>query len=114
MNELTILLMLIGGHAIGDYALQSDYIAIEKTKSLYILFIHAMIWTVTISVIWIILGNTLTLVKILFVLLLPHVFMDYCKAQSKWFPKLIKNTNIQLAVDQSFHYIQLIVLLLVR
>ena len=111
INYITLGLLLIGAHAIGDYALQSEYIAREKTKSLYVLFIHAMIWTTVIVYMWAVCGYSLNPYQILVILFIPHFIMDYCKAQSKWFPKLIKNPKVQLTIDQSFHYMQLITLI---
>lgn len=114
MDHITMFLMLVGAHSIGDYALQSNYIAVEKSNSLYVLFIHAMIWTTLISLMWMFLDQQLSWQIILFALLVPHFLMDYSKAQSKWYPKLIRDPKLQLAVDQTFHYTQLIVLLLVN
>ncbi len=43
MIELTILWWLLVAHFIADYALQSEYIAMNKGKDDYVLFAHAMI-----------------------------------------------------------------------
>ena len=114
MNLMTMYLMLIGAHSLGDYALQSNWIAVEKGKSLYILYIHAMIWTTVVCLVSYVIGFQLGWVKILFILLVPHFIMDYFKAQSKWYPKLIGNEKVELAIDQCFHYVQLLIWLLVR
>lgn len=39
----TLFLLLLAGHALGDYALQSDYMAKEKANSLWVLLMHALI-----------------------------------------------------------------------
>ncbi|MGM0238492.1 DUF3307 domain-containing protein [Enterococcus sp. AZ103] len=111
MNYLTLYILLIGAHTVGDYALQSSYIAVEKTKSLYVLFVHAMIWTTTISVMWLVFGFSLDTKIIVGILLVPHFLMDYLKAQSKIFPKIVSNKKLQLVIDQSFHYIQILIFL---
>lgn len=107
MNYLTLYILLIGGHTIGEYALQSNWIATEKCKSLYVLFVHSMIWTTVISIFGLMMGFGIDSKMILFVLLVPHFIMDYTKAQTKWFGKLVPNSKVQLTIDQTFHYLQL-------
>lgn len=111
MNYLTLYILLVGAHTIGDYALQSNWIAMEKCKSLYVLFVHTMIWTTTVSIFGLLMGFALDAKMILGVLLIPHFIMDYTKAQSKWFGKVVSIPKYQLAIDQVFHYVQLAVLL---
>lgn len=113
MDFITLYLMLIGAHSLGDYALQSNWIAVEKGKSLYVLYIHAMIWTTVVCLMSCVIGFQLDWVKILFILLIPHFVMDYCKAQSKWYSNVIGNAKVELAIDQCFHYGQLMIWLLV-
>lgn len=43
------LIWLIFAHYIGDFALQSEWIAQNKSKYWYILFSHCMIWTAIMS-----------------------------------------------------------------
>lgn len=109
-NIATLFFILIGSHAIGDYALQTEYIAAGKTSSMYILFIHAAIWTFVITITWFMLGQTVTTNIVLWVLFIPHLLMDYTKAQSLWYARLIRDKDLQLAIDQLFHYVQLIIL----
>lgn len=113
MNFLSLLLVLIGAHAVGDYALQSDYIAKEKTKSFYVLFIHVNIWTFIIASVSYFIDLNINMTNVLFILWIPHLIMDYLKARNKKFKELIPNQSIQLLIDQSFHYIQLILFLLI-
>lgn len=110
---ITMFVMLVGAHAIGDYALQSEYIAREKTRDLYVLFIHATIWTFTVAMTGYVIGLPINLVHILFILWVPHFVMDYLKAQSKWFPSVVPDPKKQLTIDQAVHYFQLLVLLVV-
>lgn len=43
LEILTVFLLLLAGHALGDFALQSNYIATEKARSLWILLMHSLI-----------------------------------------------------------------------
>lgn len=106
---LSLYLLLILAHALGDYALQSDYIAKEKQQSLYVLFIHTMVWTCTIVIICFLAGYRPSTTLIIFTLLIPHALMDYAKVQSAWFITVFPNPKVQLAVDQVFHYTQLVI-----
>ena len=113
MEYFKLLMILVASHAIGDYALQSDYIAKEKAKSFYVLFIHVNIWTFIITSVSYFIGLNINMVNVLFILWIPHLIMDYLKARNKKFKELIPNQSIQLFIDQSFHYIQLILFLLI-
>lgn len=113
ISYITMFVMLVGAHAVGDYALQSEYIAREKTRDLYVLFIHATIWTFTIAMTGYLIGLSITLAHILLVLWLPHFVMDYLKAQSTWFPSIVPDPKTQLTIDQTVHYLQLLILLIV-
>lgn len=104
---ITLYFVLLGAHAVGDYALQSDYIAKEKQRSFYVLFIHAMIWTSTVLIACYIIGYRPSTALVIFSLLIPHILMDYAKARSAWYIMVFPNPKVQLAVDQTFHYTQL-------
>lgn len=109
MEALIILLL---AHFIGDYALQSDYIALNKGKDNYILFAHIAIWTFVITATTLLLGYSLFWYHILLVLLIPHFVADYIKAKNLlWCKKLSPKTS--LYIDQSIHFIQIIVLFLI-
>lgn len=109
MNYLYYVLILAMAHAIGDYALQSDYIAKGKQTDLYLLIIHVNIWTLTITTIAMLIGLAPSIEAIVLCLWLPHLIMDYLKAQSAWFLKVVPNTRTQFIIDQSVHYLQLFV-----
>lgn len=103
------LAILVMTHAVGDYALQSDYIAKGKQTSLYVLFIHVNIWTYIIVATTLFLGTPVKLGLIVVCLWVPHFIMDYLKAQSAWFLKTVPNQKTQLIIDQTVHYLQIAV-----
>ncbi|BBE37443.1 hypothetical protein PHIM1EF22_1700 [Enterococcus phage phiM1EF22] len=109
MSYFYYLAILVMAHALGDYALQSDYIAKGKQTSLYVLFIHVNIWTYIIVATTLFLGTPVKLGLIVVCLWVPHFIMDYLKAQSSWFLKVVPDTRKQFIIDQSVHYLQLFV-----
>ena len=109
MEALIILLL---AHFIGDYALQNDYIALNKGKDNYILFAHIAIWTFVMTITTIFIGYNIEWHIIILVLLIPHFVADYIKAKNLlWCKKLSPKTS--LYIDQSIHFIQIIVLFLI-
>ena len=74
----TVIILLLS-HFIGDYALQNDYIALNKGKNNYILFAHIAIWTFVMTItIW----YNIEWHIIILVLLIPHFVADYIKAKN--------------------------------
>ena len=103
------LLILLLSHFIGDYALQNDYIALNKGKDNYVLFAHVALWTFTVSATAIYIGLPLTTPIILGILLVPHFIVDYIKARNIFWCKHMKPTT-SLYIDQTIHAIQIIIL----
>ena len=98
INEL---FWLIFGHFLGDYALQSDWVAKTKKHDNYVLLAHSVIWTGTIAVILYYFGM-LSAWKVIF-LVGGHFIMDYIKCHSKkdiW------------KIDQFFHVMQLLIIVI--
>ena len=89
MIQLVINLVLC--HIFADYILQTDYIASNKGKSYYMLFIHCALYIVPF---YVVLGYTWHLIPV-FVL---HIIFDYLKA--------FKGKTV-LWQDQLIHYITL-------
>ena len=75
MSEL--LLFVVFAHYIGDFALQSEWVAINKATKWYVLFAHAMIWTGVISAVLYAFG-ALTVGKVA-LLLVGHIVTDKWK-----------------------------------
>lgn len=89
------ILELIFCHLIGDYVLQSDYIATTKGDNWYHLLVHCFLYCVPFYVAF---GVTWQL-PIVFVV---HVFVDALKARYK---------KINYTTDQILHYIILCIYL---
>lgn len=98
---INILFWLIFGHALGDYGLQTDWVAKNKKNDNYILLAHTIIYSGIISIILYYFG-ILAIWKVVF-LVGGHFIMDYIKCHSKkdiW------------KVDQVIHFLQLLVILI--
>lgn len=94
---------------VGDYPLQGEFLAQMKGKNFYLLFVHCAIWTGTVCVGLHLLG-ILVLWKIIF-LLVGHILIDYWKCHSK--DKELALT-VDLWIDQFLHFIQILVVGLIR
>lgn len=97
-----MLLKILFAHSLGDYFLQTDYLAINKGKDNYILCIHAILYTFAISLIF---GNEISQLWY-WLILLTHILVDYIKARGIT-PEIIGDKNA-LILDQIIHFLTLI------
>lgn len=98
---LETVIFVIFGHFIGDFALQSEWIAKNKGLYWYVLLAHGMIWTGVISGILLFFG-IFTLWKPVF-LLIGHISMD------KWKASKPPETWWYIYPDQLWHIIQCLI-----
>lgn len=92
MNEMIILVIC---HLIGDYVLQSDYIATTKGASWYHLFVHSALYSAPFMLVF---GPSDPRI---FGLFLTHLYIDAMKARYK---------KIGYVADQLLHYWVLVLL----
>ena len=85
MHELIILVLC---HLIGDYVLQSDYIAKTKGENWYHLFVHSALYCVPFIMVY-------GMVDACLHLFISHMIIDATKARYK---------SIGYVLDQAFHY----------
>lgn len=105
---LSLFLVLLGAHFIGDYALQSDYLAANKGKSLYVLTAHSAIWTFCIVMTAVFARGIATPAWVmLLVLFIPHFVIDKMKVRGLYFFSGLTPKSA-LAVDQLLHYAQIL------
>jgi hypothetical protein len=100
-------LVLLFAHLLADYPLQGDFLATMKGKNLIVLLTHAGIWTGTIATAWHLLGHDVNygLIISLFVI---HAILDYLKASNRFFYKKFDSLKGGLLIDQLFHVLQII------
>ena len=92
------LFWLVFSHFLGDYALQSEWMAKMKKSDYYVLFVHGVIWTGIVSAILLSFGS-LEWWKVGF-LLVGHLLCDAwkCKVGEEYWP-----------FDQLFHFFQILI-----
>ena len=100
-----MLLKLLMAHSLGDYFLQTNYLAMNKGKDNYILCIHAILYTFAVALIF---GNEISQLWYWLILLI-HIPVDYIKARGIT-PKKIGDKNA-LILDQVIHYLTLVLAL---
>lgn len=106
LDLYTNYIILILAHFIGDYALQNDYMALNKNKDNYVLFAHVATWTITISLVAFILKLPVNSFLIVVILLIPHFIMDAIKARHLLWCNFV-SPKTALIIDQAFHLFQI-------
>lgn len=96
MTILQKLILLIMCHLVGDYILQSNFIASTKGKNWYHLFVHCVLYTVPFLIVF---GWTWQLL----IIFSTHMIIDPLKA------RYYKITYVQ---DQILHYVITLVYLI--
>jgi len=99
-----LIFWLFVGHFLGDYILQTDYIAKNKCSDWYIMFIHCFLYTAVIVFILIALGLTNRIWLMGWIVFGSHVPLDIAKCQGLWPAKYA------LAIDQIAHLIILLII----
>jgi hypothetical protein len=97
MGMIELLLKLVFCHLVGDYVLQSDFIAKTKGENWYHLFVHCTLYCLPFYVVF---GFTWQLIAIF----LTHIVIDASKARYK---------AINYTTDQILHYMIIILIYLV-
>jgi len=90
------LLWVLFAHYLADYPLQGPFLAETKGKYFSSLLAHSIIYALTISLCFKILG-VYTVWKVL-VLFITHMIIDYDKARNGH-----KNPRVYLFIDQTLH-----------
>ena len=111
---MSLLISLIFIHFIADWALQSEWVAINKGKYWFVMFAHCIIWTGCIYFgliffdIKVNLYNPVPMWKLLF-LFIGHYLVDLWKCRVyKKVPFCQQKTYKHLYIDQLIHIIQVI------
>ena len=102
------ILWVLLAHYIADYPLQGDFLAQTKGKYWYSLFVHSIIYGLTIALCFKLIG-VFAIWKVI-VLVGSHIIIDYKKATAKNKDKAL---TTYLYIDQILHLIINIILLLI-
>ena len=106
---LKILLIIYVANLILDYPLQNDFLAMNKSKNNYLLFVHSMIWAGGISIVLMYLGVFMWWKFVM--LLVGHILIDAWKCRGRYKKLNISDWN-SLYIDQGLHVVQLLLCLL--
>jgi hypothetical protein len=98
---------MILAHLLYDFHWQGAFIADNKGKRLFLLFIHALTWTMLVSLPLFYLGGY-ALWKILF-LFITHFFIDMWKSKQ---PKTDDNFYL-IYIDQALHFATILIVILI-
>lgn len=101
-----MLLKILFAHSLGDYFLQTNYLASNKGKDNYLLIIHSILYTFAVALIF---KEEISQIGY-WIILLTHIPVDYIKARNIT-PKLMGDKNA-LILDQAIHYITLVLALM--
>ena len=95
-------LQILFAHCLGDYLFQSNYIATNKGKDNYLLFVHGVLYTLAVYIVF----GTLMSSLAYWVILISHIVADYIKARGIT-PKKYGDEGA-LVIDQILHYLILL------
>lgn len=98
-------LKILFAHMLGDYFLQTDYIAKNKGKDLYILLVHSVLYTLGVCFIF---GAGISYHSYVLICA-THFLVDYFKATEITVRRF--GANGALFIDQAIHYATLICIL---
>lgn len=110
--NIELLAVLLIGHLIGDYLLQTNKQALKKTEEWIPLILHCVVYTVTLSILAYFLDGLFNW-TMSFIIFITHIFIDRGQFV-KWWAKRIKGIkdldqspirSVLMAIDQTFHII---------
>lgn len=97
---------LIVGHLAGDFLLQNNWMAVNKTRRIVPLFIHSLVYTGAVGL-FALLGGGLSWHALAMILIL-HMLLDNRFFVGLWVKHINKTEDIpwlKVMVDQSWHII---------
>ena len=109
---------LLIAHLIGDFPLQTSWMAINKANNWLPLFVHSILYTAVIGIIAVVGFGGLSLWQLL-IIMLAHVILDR-RTLVAWWVHQIMRTNLSenrwlgIMVDQVFHVTILALILQVK
>lgn len=95
---------LLVGHVVGDFILQTRWMAEKKAKEILPLFIHAAVYTITLAL-FALLANGLSWLGI-GLIFVCHLILDQRNFVDFWSAKVNGNTNtdwLKITLDQAWH-----------
>lgn len=106
---LRMIIFLVIAHCVGDYLFQSSYLALNKGKDKYLLFVHSILYAFGIILTAYIFTIEITILQIL-VLFITHMIIDYSRTKDTVI-KILGEKRI-IIIDQIVHYLILFLVFL--
>jgi hypothetical protein len=106
-------LILLFGHLLADFPLQSHFMATTKGQNRISLFSHSGIWTGTVLIAAYLIGYQVTVYDV-FTFFIVHVILDFAKAKPVGFYKKLNPLGMGLALDQILHVLQILVFMIYK
>ncbi len=99
--------LVLLGHMIGDFYVQTDKMAEKKKNSRWYMLIHCLIYTIVLGICFYVLcGKVVDVVRIAAGVFLSHLIIDVVK--SNWDKKVAKYEYIVFLIDQTIHILVLL------
>ena len=106
---LRMIIFIIIGHCVGDYLFQSSYLALNKGKDKYLLFVHSILYAFGVILTAYIFTIEITILQIL-ALFITHMIIDYSRTNNT-VVEILGEKRV-LVVDQIVHYLILFLVFL--
>ena len=106
---LRMIIFIIIGHCVGDYLFQSSYLALNKGKDKYLLFVHSILYAFGVILTAYIFTIEITILQIL-ALFITHMIIDYSRTNNTVVEILGEKRVI--IVDKIVHYLILFLVFL--
>lgn len=101
---MRLVVFLIMAHCVGDYLFQSTYLAVNKGKDKYLLFVHSVLYVFGIILTTHVFSIEISVLQIL-IIFIAHMVADHIKASGVSVKAL--GDKKALIVDQAVHYLVL-------
>lgn len=105
---------LIVGHLVGDFLLQNNWMALNKTRNLIPLMVHSLVYTGAVGL-FALLGGGLSLPS-LAIIFFSHILLDN-RVFVGWWVKYVNGAEnipwMKIVVDQSWHVLILALIILI-
>ncbi len=106
---LRMIIFLVIAHCVGDYLFQSSYLALNKGKDKYLLFVHSILYAFGVILTAYIFTIEITILQILG-LFITHMIIDYSRTNNT-VVEILGEKRV-LVVDQIAHYLILFLVFL--
>ena len=106
---LRMIIFLVIAHCVGDYLFQSSYLALNKGKDKYLLFVHSILYAFGVILTAYIFTIEITILQIL-ALFITHMIIDYSRTNNT-VVEILGEKRV-LVVDQIVHYLILFLVFL--